>query len=241
MEARSDREGRRVHERTTAVIRFPPSRCGIRTRIQELFTIILGLPLCLAVPAHGQAPQLPGEEGTNLLEWMGHEPGDVLAYDMGGIFSCPRVGDPITIDGRRYAPIEEFEWQGPLRVLIPLDGSVSLAPPPAETAEFVFDSLFFSTSLKLSHSLDFALNAFTDRDGWVAVVEQPDSPPRYLLYRWCTECDDAGTTVLLERGKGILWMTWDSYMGRGRIIGTDESACSRGGPRGKEPGGRTNR
>jgi len=218
-----DREGRGLHGSAPAVIRPPRTRPRMVPRVQELVVILLGSLLCLTVPAHGQAPRLSGGDG-NFLEWMGLEAGVILAYDMGGIYSCPRVGDPVTIDGRRYAPIGKFDWQGPERVRVPLDGSISLAPPPAETAVSVYDSLFYSNWLMWSHTLDFALNAFTDRDGWVA-VGHPDSLPRYLLYRWCTHCDDAGSTVLLEKGKGIVWMTWDSYLGRSRIKQVERSLC----------------
>lgn len=88
---------------------------------------LLGI-LFLAASTPAQVPRLPGDD--DLLRWMGYQPGDVLAFEVGGERICSRVGDPLTIDETRYVPIEGLLWPGLTRVLVPLDGSVSLSVLP---------------------------------------------------------------------------------------------------------------
>jgi len=157
---------------------------------------------------------------------MGYEPGEVLAFVVGGERICTRVGDPLTIGEARYVPIEGLDWPGLARVLVPLDGSVSLwAPPPADSLPIAIEGLTPPSELTWVRSLVYAFNPPALHDGWFAVGEA-DSSPRYLVHRWCSACMDTGTTVVLGRRMGILWVEWTTFSGPERMVPARLEICT---------------
>jgi len=144
-----------------------------------------------AAPAAGQDSSPP-----SLLAWMGLEEGDTMVFaasDGGRI--CVTVGAPRRIGDRAFAPLFGLTWPGlasDSRILVPLDGTLGLAvdrtPGPGPNAE-----------------------SFLEPDGWRAGTDWRAAET--LVYSSCPLCVDAGTTVVLEKGHGIVSISRQSIVG----------------------------
>ena len=163
-----------------------------RVALPPLFGVCVLAFLALgAAPAAGQDSSNP-----SLLAWMGLEEGDTMAFatsDGGRI--CVTVGAPRRIGDRAFAPLFGLAWPGlasDSRILVPLDGTLGLAvdrtPGPRPSAE-----------------------SFLEPDGWRT---GPDwRAAETLVYSSCPLCVDAGTTVVLEKGHGIVSISRQSIVG----------------------------
>jgi hypothetical protein len=165
-----------------------------RSRIA--FPPLLGISV-LALLALGAAPAA-GQDSSppSLLAWMGLEEGDTMAFaasDGGRI--CVTVGAPRRIGDRSFAPLFGLTWPGlasDSRILVPLDGTLDLAvdrtPGPRPSAE-----------------------SFLEPDGWRTGTDWRAAET--LVYSSCPLCVDAGTTVVLEKGHGIVSISRQSIVG----------------------------
>jgi hypothetical protein len=167
--------------------------------------LLIVLTVSLPQPALAQG-RVPG--GTTLLDWLGLEPGEHLTY-MGDSSEpmCVEVGGPITLDGRRYAPLMGISWPGLAsdgQVFLPLDGTLGIGVirgPVLDPAEG-FDWLLPPLTTRFVQRSQLAHPGALPGDGWYAIGEEP-SDPFALLYVWCQTCSDAGTYVWMEKGRGI--------------------------------------
>src|SRR5687767_1364332 len=93
------------------------------------FLVLFVLALAIALPRSLRAQQsIPG--GASLLEWLGLEQGEHLTYiGDSGEPVCVEVGGPITLGGRRYAPLMHMPWPGlasDSQVFLPLDSTLGV-------------------------------------------------------------------------------------------------------------------
>lgn len=193
------------------------------TRILPSILVLLALS---ATPALSQGPRVPG--GGSLLEWMGLEPGESLVYEIDGKRTCVTVGEPFRIDGRSFAALTGLEWPGlasDSRILVPLDGSLSLAviatPGPRPNSAVLVPAP--ETIPSWAGTVEAATSSGSE--GWFAAAGSRDEP-RFLVHTWCEACMDAGTTVVLERGKGIRSVTRTTIAGPETLRRIDDEFCA---------------
>lgn len=158
-----------------------------------------------AAPAAGQDSSPP-----SLLAWMGLEEGDTMAFAAsGGGRICVTVGAPRRIGDRAFAPLFGLTWPGlasDSRILVPLDGTLGLAvdrtPGPRPSAE-----------------------SFLEPDGWRTGADWRSAET--LVYSSCPLCVDAGTTVILEKGHGIVSISRQSIVGPTSLIRIEGGCAER--------------
>jgi hypothetical protein len=127
---------------------------------------------------------------------MGLEQGDAMAFESSeGARICVTVGPPRRIGDREFAPLFGLTWPGfasDSRILVPLDGtlgfSVDRTPGPRPSAE-----------------------PFLEPGGWRTGVDWREAET--LVYSSCPLCVDAGTTVVLEKGNGIVSISRQTIVG----------------------------
>jgi hypothetical protein len=152
--------------------------------------VVLALLALSAAPARAQVP------GASLLAWMGLEEGDAMAFESSdGGRICVTVGPPRRIGDREFAPLFGLTWPGfasDSRILVPLDGtlgfSVDRTPGPRPSAE-----------------------PFLEPGGWWTGADWRAAET--LVYSSCPLCVDAGTTVILEKGNGIVSISRQTIVG----------------------------
>ena len=164
------------------------------SRIFPLPVLAAGVVACLALAAAPAAGQ--GFPTPSLLAWMGLEEGDTMAFaasDGGRI--CVTVGAPRRIGDREFSPLFGLTWPGlasDSRILVPLDGTLGFAvdrtPGPRPSAE-----------------------SFLGPGGWRTGADWRAA--QTLVYSSCPLCVDAGTTVVLEKGHGIVSISRQSIVG----------------------------
>ncbi len=178
---------------------FAPGSPGWRQALR-----VLSLLALISVPARAQAP------ARNLLAWMGLEAGDTMVFETSeGGRICVTVGPPRRIGDREFAPLFGLTWPGlasDSRILVPLDGALGFAvdrtPGPRPTAE-----------------------PFLARGGWRTGADWREA--ERLVYSSCPLCVDAGTTVVLERGKGIVSIARQSLVGPSSLIRVEGGCAER--------------
>jgi hypothetical protein len=152
--------------------------------------VLLAVLALSATPARAQVPD------PSLLAWMGLEEGDTMAFEgSDGGRICVTVGAPRRMGDREFAPLYGLTWPGfasDSRILVPLDGtlgfSVDRTPGPRPSAE-----------------------PFLEPGGWRAGADWRAA--ERLVYSSCPLCVDAGTTVVLEKGNGIVSISRQSIVG----------------------------
>ena len=172
--------------------------------------LLLVALLASAAPAAGQVARVPG--GGTLLEWMGLEPGDSFVLEGPGGRSCVTVGAPFRAEGGRWAPLRGLPWPGlasDSRIVVPLDGALDLAvvrtPGPRPRPVSLLPAG--------AHA------------GWSIGAGGKDDPD-VLVYRHCAMCSDAGTTVILERGRGIRSIAITTIAGTETLARVDDALCA---------------
>lgn len=194
-------------------------------------TILVGMAL-LALPAAAPAQAVvPG--GGSLLAWLGLTPGDRLTYaTTEGERACVDVGDPLQLGGRSYAPLVGLPWPGlatDSQVFVPLDGTLGIGVirtpslRPAEALDWLLGPI---TPIRLLRG-DLADPGAMPVDGWYAIGDSPDDPSS-LVYVACRVCEDAGTYVQMERGRGITKIEERTIAGPRRLVLVGRS-CPRTG------------
>lgn len=183
----------------------------LRARAATL--VAAGLLALAPVRAGAQEPPpVPG--GADLLEWMGLEPGASLVFEASdGERRCVTVGEPRGVDGRPWAPLVGLEWPGlasDSRVVVPLDGSLELGvvatPGPRPHVRPLLAGPLRS-ALPAGWSAEALLDpaaplSAPGADGWYALG--PADRPDLLVHVECAACVDAGSRVVLGRGRGVL-------------------------------------
>lgn len=167
---------------------MPRSRIALPPLLGACVLALLALG---AAPAAGQ-DSLP----RSLLAWMGLEEGDTMAFEASdGGRICVTVGAPRRIGDREFSPLFGLTWPGlasDSRILVPLDGTLGFAvdrtPGPRPSAE-----------------------SFLEPDGWRTGADWRAAET--LVYSSCPLCVDAGTTVVLEKGHGIVSISRQSIVG----------------------------
>ena len=168
--------------------------------------------------------------GDDLATWLGLEAGDRMAYvDLVGDTLCAEVGAARSIGGDDYTPIRGMPWPGltgDAQVLVPLDGSLSLAivrtPGPDPVAERL------SPAAGALQHLDRAPPTLAERaleDGWYAFGGTREAPEA-IAWIWCAMCFDAGTVVWLEKDRGITRVENITIRGSERWLAIDRR-CGR--------------
>ena len=188
----------------------------------------MGVRLTLVVAALFVLParSLTGQDrvldDATLLEWLGLEQGEHLTYvGDSGEQVCVEVGGPITLGGRRYAPLMHMPWPGlasDSQVFLPLDGTlgVGVIRGPVLDPDEGFDWLLPPLAPRFLERVELAHPGAVPGDGWYAIGETP-SDPFALLYVWCNACSDAGTYVWMEKGRGITRIEEITFAGRRRL------------------------
>lgn len=192
--------------------------------------------VCLLAPVPGRAQALDLLEGRSLLEWMGLEPGETQVFRSDGERLCVTVEAPLSVDGRAYAELRGLRWPGlasDSRVLIPLDGTIGLSmiatPGPRPRPRPLLAS---ADTLRWGVPPGTTPGPLTDpslpiprvEDGWYVLGPRDD--PRTLVHVWCAVCSDAGTRVVLEKGRGIRSVTTTTIAGTETLRRDDDSMCA---------------
>lgn len=199
----------------------------------------LALAAVLAFPTAASAQTLL--EGRDFLDWMGLDPGDTLVFQDGDAQRCVTVREPRTIRGRRYAEMRGLMWPGlasDSRILVPLDGSVGFSViatpgPRPNPVPLIETATSFISGAPPSGELDgprlpAPKEPVTKRlaaDGWYAVGGLPGDPAR-LVYVRCSWCMDAGTRVVLDRGRGIRSITTTTIVGTSMLTRVEGASCA---------------
>lgn len=190
------------------------------------FAIALLLLFLAAAPASAQQPGAPG--GDSLLEWMGLEPGESLVYEIDGKRTCVTVDDPLEIGGRRYAPLRGLEWPGMAsdsRILVPLDGALELSTIATPGFRPHPWPLLSRPDSALAWVADLDALRPTVESRWIAVGGEREDP-RFLVHTWCSTCMDAGTRVVLERGRAVRSVSRTTIAGTTTLRRVDDVMCA---------------
>lgn len=191
---------------------------------------------CLLTPAAGVAQATDPLMGMSLLEWMGLEPGQTQVFVADGERLCVTVEEPRSIDGRSYAELRGLRWPGlasDSRVLVPLDGTIGLSmiatPGPRPRPRALLappDTLRWGLppGAKPGVLTDPSLPIPRVEDGWYVLGPRDD--PRQLVHVSCSMCSDAGTRVVLEKGRGIRSVTTTTIVGTETLRRDDDSLCA---------------
>ncbi|MBA3583315.1 MAG: hypothetical protein H0W36_02075 [Gemmatimonadetes bacterium] len=202
----------------------------VRIPLITVAFVLSGVTMAAAQESPAGGSRVPG--GENLLDWLGLEQGDTLAFvDVRGETVCAWVGEKRRLDGSLWAPLQGLPWPGlatDSQILLPLDGSLGVGvirtPGPRPRVDDLLeaaDSVRFLPNLTPRQSLARPLE-----DGWYAFGGSPGDPAA-LLYVWCALCMDAKTTVWLEKGRGIVEIESMTIAGGERLTRISETESCR--------------
>lgn len=180
------------------------------------------------IPAPETGPPVPA--GQSLVEWVGWESGQTVSFqDSRGERYCVRVGRPRQLQGRTWIPLQGLPWPtlaSDSQILLPDDGTLGIAvirtPGPRPFVEPLHDSLPRTLRFMEGTTPDQA-RALELEDGWYSFGNSAGAPTT-LVYVWCDLCEDEGTIVRFDRGRGLIGIKETTGPGTEKLFLVDD-AC----------------